>query len=371
MDSSRRIDNWVYSVFDYLMAVLSWACFFLYRKRIENIELSSDILQDEKFIYGILVIPIGWILLYSIFDEYRDIYRKSRLATLARTFFLTFLGVFFLFFTLILDDFVIGYQSYITSFIVLFSLHFMFTSVARMIILTRASRRLKAGIVTFNTLIIGGNENAVELYQEIANREKGLGYHFLGFIDTNGRGTNELAVHLPQLGKIADIDRVVRSYGIEEVIIAIETSEHNRLREILNVLFDFEERVLVKIIPDMYDILLGNVQMNHIYGAVLIEIRQELMPRWQKLIKRFIDLVASFVMLVLLLPLYLYIALRVQLSSEGPIFFRQERIGQYGKPFWIYKFRSMYTNAEAQGPQLSSDHDPRCTPWGAVMRKWR
>ncbi|HRF37206.1 MAG TPA: exopolysaccharide biosynthesis polyprenyl glycosylphosphotransferase, partial [Saprospiraceae bacterium] len=151
----------------------------------------------------------------------------------------------------------------------------------------------------------------------------------------------------------------------------IETSEHNRLSEILNILFDFDERILVKIIPDMYDILLGTVKMNHLYGAVLIEIKRGLMARWQRLIKRLIDVAASSVFLLLLSPLYLYIALRVRWSSPGPIFFKQERVGINGKPFLIFKFRSMSLDAEAEGPRLSHDGDPRCTPWGAVMRKWR
>ncbi|MCL4167619.1 UNVERIFIED_CONTAM: hypothetical protein GTU68_029323 [Idotea baltica] len=76
-------------------------------------------------------------------------------------------------------------------------------------------------------------------------------------------------------------------------------------------------------------------------------------------------------MLLIFLPLYLYIAMRVRLSSNGPIFFKQERIGQNGLPFLIYKFRSMYMDAEDNGPMLSHDGDDRCTPWGAVMRKWR
>lgn len=155
------------------------------------------------------------------------------------------------------------------------------------------------------------------------------------------------------------------------MIIAIETSEHNRLRDILNILFEFSHQVLVKIIPDMYDILLGNVKMNHVYGAVLIEIRQDLMPRWQQLVKRLIDLSVSLILLILLAPIYAYIAIRVRWSSPGPIFFTQERIGQHGKPFTIYKFRSMYTDAERHGPRLSYDGDDRCTPWGGIMRKWR
>ncbi len=177
--------------------------------------------------------------------------------------------------------------------------------------------------------------------------------------------------HLPKLGKIEDLHRIIKSKDIEEVIIAIETSEHNRLREILNVLFDYADQILVKIIPDMYDILLGTVKMNSVFGAVLIEIKQGLMPKWQRIIKRLMDVLVSVFMLIVLSPMYAYIALRVRLSSNGPVFFVQERIGRDRKPFIIYKFRSMYMDAEDNGPQLSHDGDNRCTPWGMTMRKWR
>ncbi len=371
MTRRRRVDTIFYKFADFITAMLSWACFFAYRKQLESGTLQWQEIDDPNFWLGIVIIPIGWVLFYSIFDQYKDIYRMSRLATLARTLFLSFFGVTFLFFTLILDDFVTNYTTYYTSFTTLFFLHFFFTATVRMIILTRASRRLKAGKVTYKTLIIGGNQNALELYHEITGREKGLGYHFVGFIDANGRSTNELGQHLPKLGKIEDLNAVISQHKIEEVIIAIETSEHNRLREILNVLFDFNSQILVKIIPDMYDIMLGTVKMNHVYGAVLIEIAQDLMPKWQRLVKRLIDLSVSAITLIILSPVYAYVAFRVRLSSPGPILFRQERIGLNGKPFDILKFRSMPVDAEKGGPQLSHDGDSRCTPWGAVMRKWR
>lgn len=371
MTRKRRIDTLLYKVADFFTAMLAWALFFIYRKYLEGAPIDLSILEDRNFWYGIIIIPTGWVLFYSIFDQYKDIYRLSRLATLARTLFLSFFGVLFLFFNLILDDLVTNYRTYYNSFLTLFFLHFTLTATVRMILLTRASRRLKAGEVTYNTLVIGGNQNALDLYQEITGREKGLGYKFIGFIDANGRSTNELGEHLPKLGEIEDLPKVIREQQIEEVIIAIETSEHNRLREILNVLFDFGEQILVKIIPDMYDIMLGNVKMNHVYGAVLIEIRQDLMPKWQRLVKRLIDITVSLLILIVLSPLYAYIALRVRLSSPGPIIFSQQRIGLNGNPFTIYKFRSMPTNAEPNGPQLSHDGDQRCTPWGATMRKWR
>jgi exopolysaccharide biosynthesis polyprenyl glycosylphosphotransferase len=367
----RKRHTFYYGVADFGMAMLAWAIFFLYRKDMEGIPFTPDVFADPNFYLGIFIIPTGWVLLYSIFDHYNDIYRIARLNTLTNTFLVSFLGVTFLFFTLILDDVVNDYRTYYRSFFALFGLHFVLTATSRMILLTRASRRLKAGLVTFNTLLVGGNQNALDLFLDIKNREKGLGNKFIGFIDTNGGADQVLAEYLPPLGQLPDLAAVIREHQIEDVIIAIETSEHNRLRNILNILFDFGEQVLVKIIPDMYDILLGTVKMNHVYGAVLIEIRQELMPKWQRTIKRGIDVAASAIALSILSPLLLYIVIRVRFSSTGPIFFAQERLGINGKPFTIFKFRSMYTDAEKLGPQLSHDGDPRCTPWGAVMRKWR
>jgi exopolysaccharide biosynthesis polyprenyl glycosylphosphotransferase len=367
----RQRDTFIYGIADFIMAMLAWALFYLYRKTLEGVPLTTDVFRDPNFFLGTLVVPTGWVLLYSIFDHYADIYRLSRLATFTRTFFLAFLGVTFLFFALILDDVVRDYHTYYRSFLVLFSLHFLLTVIARMVLLTRASRRLKSGLVTFNTLLIGGNQNALDLYQDISSRKKGLGYRFVGFIDTNGESEQALDGKLNKLGNLSELESVIRQYDIEEAIIAIETSEHNLLRNILNVLFDFSEQVLVKIIPDMYDILLGSVKMNHVYGAVLIEIRQELMPKWQRTVKRFLDVSISAIALIILSPLLLYIVIRVRLGSPGPIIFAQERLGLHGKPFMIFKFRSMYINAEQMGPQLSKDNDPRCTPWGALMRKYR
>ncbi|MFN7327671.1 MAG: sugar transferase [Chitinophagales bacterium] len=368
----RQRHTLYYALADFLMAMLAWALFFAWRKMSEGADPWKAAQSDPNFFLGILIVPTGWVLLYAIYDHYLDIYRLSRLQTLSRNFFLSFFGVVFLFFALVLDDVVRDYHSYYRSFLVLFCFHFLLTSTSRMILLTRASRRLKAGKITFNTLIIGGNQNALDLYNDIISRPKGLGYRFIGYLDTNGGQEQPLAAFLPRVGNIPDLADVIRQYEVEEAIIAVETSEHNKVRSILNVLFDFDFQVLVKIIPDMYDILLGTVKMSHLYGAVLIEVRQELMPKWQRVVKRMIDLLVSFLALLLLSPLFLYIIVRVKWSSPGPVFYRQERIGWHQKPFHIIKFRSMYVDAERHGPQLSQgDADPRVTPWGNVMRKYR
>ena len=367
----RRRDRWVYVIADFIAAWLAWTVLFLVRTGRQGAVVTADTLYDVNYYWGSLLIPLGWVFAYALFDQYRDIYRLSRLRTLVHTLGLSVVGVLVLFFFVLLDDITADYHDYYQNLLVLLALHFSITALFRMILLTRASRRLKSGEVTFNTLIIGGSDAALNLYNDIKTQPKGLGYRFVGFVDGARKIPPLLSAELPQLGKMKDLSTVIDAHNIEEVIIAIETSQHNRLRELLNVLFDYEDRLLVRIIPDMYDIMLGTVKMDHVFGAVLIEIRQEMMPRWQRFTKRVIDLSTSAVMVVILAPLLAYIALRVRTSSKGPVFYRQERIGHNGVPFNIIKFRSMYLDAEAGGPQLSQDNDDRCTPWGRIMRKYR
>lgn len=371
MRQHRRIGLATYILFDWLSAALAWSTLFLFRKlEIEGVAPETIVLfRDMNFLLGVTLVPAGWLLLYFLTGTYTDIYRKSRLAEFYKTFMLTLLGSVVLFFVLLLDDVITSYRDYYSAIGVLFASHLVLTESFRMVILTVAKRQLQSGSVGYNTIIIGGNKNAIDLYNEITGYKKSLGYKFIGFIDTNGSNANGLSDYIPRLGKLADLEAVLATHKVDEVIIAIESSEHNRIKEIFDSLAN--RKVVIKIIPDMYDILAGSVKMNHVLGAVLIEINPELMPRWQKVLKRMIDVCVSAVVLMLLIPLLIYIAIRVKLSSRGPIFYRQIRIGKNGKPFVIHKFRSMIEDAEEHGPALASEDDPRITKWGRVMRKWR
>ncbi|MFT4532835.1 MAG: exopolysaccharide biosynthesis polyprenyl glycosylphosphotransferase [Saprospiraceae bacterium] len=372
MQNRRKPALYFYIFADYLSAMLAWFLFFTYRKRLEAWPFTmDDVFSDRNLYHGLLFVPIIWILIYSVFGKYSDIYKFSRLATLRRTLIISFMSSLVLFFTLLLDDTVLQYTTYFCNFITLFLLHFFITAVGRMLILNRAKRKVKEGRITYNSLIIGGDKNAVDLYEEITNRPYGLGFKFVGFIDSNGSSENLLASAIPNLGTISQLAEVIESHNIEEVIVAVETSEHDRLKDIFDILYDYSDKIDIKVIPDMYDIMLGSVKMNHLFGAVLIQIEQQLMPNWQKVVKRIIDVTASILALFFLSPLLLFIVIKVRLSSPGPIFYKQERIGLNGIPFLIIKFRSMRVDAEDSGPQLSSDTDKRMTPWGAIMRKYR
>ena len=219
----------LYACGDFVAAMIAWASFYIYRSQAEGKVLSEEMFNDPNFWYGILIVPIGWILFYWVFDKYTDIYRLSRYATLRRTFFLSAFGVLIIFFTLILDDMVVNRTTYYSSILMLFVFHFLATATIRMIILTRASRRLKSGKIYYNTVIIGGNQKAVDLFNEISGLRKSLGYRFVGFVDANGNSKNGLQEYMTRIGHIKNLSQLVEKYDIEEAIIAIETSEHDKL----------------------------------------------------------------------------------------------------------------------------------------------
>jgi exopolysaccharide biosynthesis polyprenyl glycosylphosphotransferase len=359
-----------YILSDLFSAALTWMLFYIFRKLyIEKLTWNPVLLYEKKLLIGTIAITTGWLLLNLLLGTYVNIYRKSRLSEVIKTFIITTVGCIIIFFAFILNDKVTSYSDYYVDFFVLFFTQLLLTILGRIIVLNRAKRRMKNGKFGFHTLIIGGNQRAVGLYNEINSNKKVLGYKFVGFIDTNGNSSNGLSSYIPNLGKLKSLGDVLKNNSIDEVIIAIETSEHNRIHDIINLLA--EKHVVIKIIPDMYDILSGSVKMNHVLGAALIEIYPELMPQWQNNFKRIIDVSISALVLILLSPLILFVAIRVLFSSKGAIIYRQQRIGLHGKPFYIYKFRSMVSDAESEGPKLAVVNDPRITHWGKIMRKWR
>jgi len=157
--------------------------------------------------------------------------------------------------------------------------------------------------------------------------------------------------------------------NIEEVIIAIENSENHTIENIITQLEDTD--VVIKIIPVIQDILVGSVKTTSIFQAPLIQIFPDLMPDWQMSLKRLLDIGISIICLIILIPVYLITAIGVKLTSKGPIFFSQERVGLKSKPFIMHKFRTMYNDAEINGPMLSSKDDPRITNFGKFLRKVR
>lgn len=361
-----------YLIADYLSAAIAWTLFFVYRKYSfdNNLDtLFQSIIQDHNFFYGIIIIPLAWVLFYFILGSYKAIYRKSRIREIGLTFIASIIGIAVIFFTLILDDLAKDSFKLFDFAIVLFLYHFTLTALFRLIITSFAAYKIHNHIIGFNTLIIGGNGKATQIYLDIENQFRSSGNKIIGFLSVNKNPKHLLEQHLPHLGTYEDASRIIEEYAIEEVLIAIDPSEHDKIKSIITILG--ANKVIIKVIPDMHDILLGSVKMTAIFQAPLIQIFPDIMPHWQVILKRIMDIVVSIIAVTLLSPVYIFTAIAIKLGSKGPIFYSQERIGINGKAFKMLKFRTMVENAEQDGPQLSSDYDPRITKFGRYMRKVR
>lgn len=371
MSNSKRLHSIWYLLGDYIAAILAWILLFFIRRYLlhEPIFLRDGSLYlNDRFWWGITLIPVTWVVFYSLLGSYNSLYRKSYLTEFTYTFVLSLIGCTIIFFAIVINDHQKNYTYYYKALFWYVIGHFVFTMIGRSVLLYLVKNQLDKGSVRFNTMLVGGNSLALRVFNDTKDGLRSAGYHYVGFVTANGY-SNGIKDFLPDRGSIKDITRIIDRDNIQMVVIAMEKSEKIELNKILDVLSDKD--VEIRIVPDILDILSGSVKTNNLFGAVLLSIRTDLMPEWQQNIKRVLDVFVSSISMILLSPLFLYTAIRVHFSSKGNILYTQERIGYKGKAFIIYKFRSMSQNAEANGPQLSSADDPRITRWGKTMRKWR
>ena len=364
-----------YILFDIISAMLAWALLFVFRKLgFESLHLADlgQIFSDTNFWIGIVLVPMGWLALYTMQGTYKNVLRKSRLKELQQTAVATVIGVVVIFFTLLIDDQVGTYSNYYLSFLFLLVVHFCLTYICRVLQTTSTVNKVHSRQIGFPTLLIGTHAKAYQTYLDLENQETYSGNIFVGCVSVNTLKPidTRLSAVMPPLGTIDEMKQLIRNHHVEEVIIAVEDDEQQNIQQILRTL-DGCGQAIIKITPDARDIILGMVRIDSIFHSPLITINTRLMEEWQYSVKRLCDIILSLLALILLSPLFLITAIIVKATSPGPVFYAQERIGYKGKPFKMHKFRSMYTNAEDFGPALSRDDDPRITPFGRFMRKVR
>lgn len=218
-----------------------------------------------------------------------------------------------------------------------------------------------------SALIIGAGEIGRMIMQKI-RRAPGLGYRVVGFVDDSDIPIKAVQ-GIPILGTTDDLPAIIAEMNIKEIIIALPEATH---QEILKILSKCDQgRVSIKVFPDVFQMMAGEVSIGDLGGLPLLTIRDSVMQGWRLTVKRTIDAAGSAVGLVLLSPLMMLVAFLVKLDSPGPIFFMQERMGLDGNPFMMLKFRSMRVNAEATtGPVWTSANDDRRTRLGTWLRKY-
>lgn len=361
--------NW-YVISDYVLSLIAWFLFSLHRENLLGEELLLD-MPYPFLIFSSVFVPLGWIMLYLLTGSYSmSLYKKSRLNEITHTLIITLIGSIILFFFLFIDDKKSTYTYYYNVFFTLFILQFVLVLIGRMILLTLSKKHLKKGSVSFATLFVGNNANALKVYQDINQHFVYLGFNPVGFVEVDEQHhKNNLGRFIPKLGNLDDMESVIDQHHIKNVIVALDRTENDKAETVVNRLI--EKDVDIKLVASTLDIVTGSVKTANVFGATLIDVNSNLLPLWQQNIKRLIDVIIGVSGLIILSPLLIFVIIRTALSSNGGIFYKQERIGYKGTPFTIYKFRSMYADAEKNGPLLSSDDDPRITSWGKIMRKWR
>jgi exopolysaccharide biosynthesis polyprenyl glycosylphosphotransferase len=274
------------------------------------------------------------------------------------------------FFVFILDDIVTSPNDYVKYLIFLFFWQFILTYIPRVSITSYINKRIHNGQIGFNTIIVGHDEMAVKAYETVLKQQSRSGHFFIGYIRVDDTHPDMMQGKLECVGDISNIAQVVDNHHVEEVVVALHNGQRKYVQQVL-ALVRRNHNLTISMVPQEHDVLMGSVKTSSVLDEPLISVTPDYLPTWQRFVKRGCDIVLSLLALVLLLPLYIFLAIGVKRSSKGPIFYMQERIGYLGKPFNIIKFRSMCENAETDKPMLSSDDDPRITPFGKFMRQYR
>lgn len=350
---------------DIVVALLTWLCFYYLRTVIYDYDFEIP----AGFYIGLFLYTIGWLTLHFMSGAYSDIYYKSGFTELARTMAVSIIGCLGLLFFFILKNPKSDNMIYYLEFFSLLGPVFFFTLISRLIFLRIIRQQLIKKKVTFNVLLVGSGPKAAELLENFNKVNAVKGYAITAFINTNEHSSNTIPADIQLYNGIEQLPEIITKERTEEVVIAVEKNERDLITTILRTLSD--KAVNIKITPDTVDIISGSIKTNNVLGTPLIDLHAGILPAWQQNLKRFIDIFVSVIAIIILSPLFLYTIIRLLISSPGPVFFKQERIGFKGKPFIMYKLRSMIVNAEVNGPQLSNEDDKRITGWGKVMRKWR
>ncbi len=360
-----RINILGYVITDIIICLITWFVFYYLRTLIYHYDLNLP----AGFYSGFIFYTLGWLCLHFLSGAYNSPYQKSRLSETINTTIVIIIGCMVLLFLFILKNPQSNNQFYYQEFYSLLFPNIILTLIARIAFLNYAKAQLKNKHVFFKSLIIGTEQKAISFYQDFISSKEDSGFLIAGFVNLDGDNNFKLSDSVKNYPNNSNIAAIIESEKIEEVIITVEKKERTLITKLLQSLSD--KNVNIKITPDTVDIISGALQTNNVFGVPLIDIHSGMLPSWQQNFKRLTDIAISILAFILLSPIIIYCCIRVAYSSKGPVIFSQKRVGRKGKEFTMYKFRSMIEEAEINGPQLSSNKDPRITSWGKTMRKWR
>lgn len=310
----------------------------------------------KDIVLGQVIFPFLIVFICHLAGFYNKPFSKSDMQVFTNTTVSTLVASLVIYFLILINDNLPERNVNYELILALWAIVGICLYLPRKIISAGISKRITDGLIHFNTFIIGDSPAVNKVRDSIAQTEKSQGYCIVGT--------------LPFDCDLSTIGDSFAKQRVHSIIIAPHNRTNSETMQLISQLFHFG--IPIKIAPETYDIITSNIRHVSIIGEPFVNIAQSNMPEWQKNIKRMFDIVSSAAALIALSPIFLIVGVLIKADSKGRIFYSQERIGKNGKPFYIYKFRTMITDAEKNGvPMLSNETDNRVTRIGHFLRKYR
>ncbi|HEX9934683.1 MAG TPA: sugar transferase, partial [bacterium] len=317
------------------------------------------------------IISSFWLALFAFFGMYRNWKTASRIDELIDAVRTISIGILCLFITTFDYDHSLQQSISLSRFLIVvyWLLLVLCVGSMRMGLHTVQRKLVEKGFGRRRTLIVGWDRRARTLYDQIVGAPA-LGYDVSGFVSLQPSARKARYRGVPVVGSLRQLRRLLQNRRTEEIVIALPRRSEKQLEEVITKCNGLD--IGIKMVPDLYDIMAGQVRTNQIYGFPLIEVFPQLITTWERVLKRMGDVFFSLIVLLFFFPVGLVIAAVIWLDSRGPVFYLQERVGKEGGTFNIIKFRSMVQNAEQRtGPVWARSGDPRVTRFGKWLRKLR
>ena len=352
-----------YIIYDYLAVNISWLVFTFVRYcltkdfgAMREIDAFTTYLSFHDIVLGQILFPFLIVFICLLSGFYNKPFSKPQMQVFLNTVVSSFFASMVVYFAILINDNLpernINYELICSLWLIIGTALY----IPRKVIANNILRHIKNGDIRFNTLVIGDKPTVAQVLETITKSRDESGAHVVGTLAFDDN--------------MADLDKTCKALDVQSIIIAPSNRTNSETLHLINNLFHLA--IPIKIAPETYDIITSNIRHANIIGEPFVNIAQSNMPEWQKNVKRMFDICISATALVVLAPVFAAIAFAIKKDSKGSIIYSQERIGKNGKPFHIYKFRTMVTNAESGGvPMLSNEEDKRITKIGHTLRKYR
>ena len=313
--------------------------------------------------FALIVIPI-WIIIF----QSRKMYRLKRNVFILDELFViikcTSIGILIAMAMVFIlkEDF--PYSRLV--FVLIWGFSVIFITAGRYIVLKIEKNLYNKNIGVNTVAIFGINEMAKKIYDKFSE-DKFAGYNVTGYFSYETNEENQLSDRI-HLGNYKLIPKKIKELEIEKILISLPSGKH----EILYELFRLCEGINIEFMyaPDFVDMMTSRLRIEEVDGIPFMKLKSLPMNVWNRFMKRSFDVLVSLIMLLLLSPVIIILSLLVKITSHGPLFYKQERVGLDGQKFMMLKVRSMKLDAEKRGPQMTTRDDDRYTPIGKFLRKY-